>query len=166
MSHSPKLVFRQESLDRVKSPEQLNNFIKISKPSVWVITVSILFLLIGVIVWSVFGSVDTTIALKAVVKEDNIFFYVPESIASNLEIGFPVIVDDAQGEITEISDEPYKYDEVLIKLNNDEYLTYLLGVEYEKYLFEIKVDIANLDEIVVDADVVVDRINPISFVFN
>ena len=52
-----KRVYRQESLDRVSSPEKLNDYIKVSSPSVWLIMAAIIILLLGVIAWSVLGSV-------------------------------------------------------------------------------------------------------------
>ena len=49
-----KNIFRKESLDKMSSPEKLNDYIKVSNPSVWVILGAIAVLLIAVVVWSVF----------------------------------------------------------------------------------------------------------------
>ncbi len=47
---SSNTIFRKASLDRVLSPEQLNDYIKISRPSVWLILGTVIVLLIGVCV--------------------------------------------------------------------------------------------------------------------
>ena len=52
-----KRVYRQESLDRISSPEKLNDYIKVSSPSVWLIMAAIIILLLGVIAWSILGCV-------------------------------------------------------------------------------------------------------------
>ncbi len=57
-----KSVFRKKSIDRVSSPEQLNDYIRVSSPSIWVLLAAIIVLLIGVIVWSVFGTVPAKTA--------------------------------------------------------------------------------------------------------
>ena len=51
-----KSLFRKSSIDRVQSPEQLNDYIKVSNPSVWIIIIAIIVLLVAVIIWSVFGT--------------------------------------------------------------------------------------------------------------
>lgn len=51
-------IFRKESIDRVNSPEQLNDYIRCVRPSVWVALGAIAVLLAGVIVWGVFGQID------------------------------------------------------------------------------------------------------------
>ena len=48
-------IFRKKSLDRVTSPEQLNDYIKVTTPSVWVILAATLLLIFGTLFWAVFG---------------------------------------------------------------------------------------------------------------
>ena len=55
-----KQVFRQKSLDRLESPEQLNDYIRVMNPGVWFLIASILVLLVGVVVWGVFGKIGKT----------------------------------------------------------------------------------------------------------
>lgn len=43
-------IFRRESLDRVESPEQLDAYIKVSHPKVWLIMAALLVAVISVIV--------------------------------------------------------------------------------------------------------------------
>ena len=51
-------IFRKKSLERVTSPEQLNDYIKVTTPSVWIILAATLILIIGVLVWAVFGKIQ------------------------------------------------------------------------------------------------------------
>ena len=48
-------IFRQKSIDKVSSPEKLDDYIKVTTPSVWITLAAILILLIGTIVWGFFG---------------------------------------------------------------------------------------------------------------
>ena len=57
-----KQLFRKSSIERVSSPEQLNDYIKVSNPGVWMILAASIALLIGVCVWGVFGQLETKIA--------------------------------------------------------------------------------------------------------
>ncbi len=51
-------VFRKKSLDRVSSPEQLNDYIRVTTPSVWLVLAALLVLLVGMLAWSVLGTVE------------------------------------------------------------------------------------------------------------
>ena len=50
-------IFRQKSIDRVSSPEQLNDYIRVTTPSVWIVLIALVVLLVGMLAWSVLGSV-------------------------------------------------------------------------------------------------------------
>ncbi len=46
-------IFRQKSVDVVSSPEQLNDYMRVTSPGVWAVLTAILVLLAGVCVWGV-----------------------------------------------------------------------------------------------------------------
>lgn len=48
-------IFRQKSIDKVSSPEKLDDYIRVTTPSVWITLAAIAILLIGTIVWGIFG---------------------------------------------------------------------------------------------------------------
>lgn len=50
-------IFRQKSIDKISSPEKLDDYIKVTKPSVWITLIAIVLLLAGAVVWSIFGEV-------------------------------------------------------------------------------------------------------------
>ena len=51
-------VFRKKSIDRVSSPEALNDYIRVTTPSVWIVLIALVVLLLGMLAWSVFGRVE------------------------------------------------------------------------------------------------------------
>ncbi len=51
-------IFRAKSIDRVSSPEQLNDYIRVTTPPVWVALFAIILLLAGVFVWSLCGRLE------------------------------------------------------------------------------------------------------------
>ncbi len=50
-------IFRKNSIERVSSPEQLNDYIRVTTPSVWVVLAALIILLAGILAWSIFGTV-------------------------------------------------------------------------------------------------------------
>lgn len=51
-------IFREKSMSRVSSPEALNDYIRVTTPSVWIVLAAIVILLAGMLAWSVFGTVE------------------------------------------------------------------------------------------------------------
>ena len=45
-------IFRKKSLERISSPEQLNDYIKVSNPSVWIIIIAIFCVLGAGLYWN------------------------------------------------------------------------------------------------------------------
>ena len=43
-------LFRKKSVDKVSSPEQLNEYIRVANPGVWMVLAAIVILLAGVVV--------------------------------------------------------------------------------------------------------------------
>ncbi len=50
-------LFREKSLERVSSPEQLDDYIRVTTPSVWLVLLALVLLLAGLLVYSVSGTV-------------------------------------------------------------------------------------------------------------
>ncbi|OON87608.1 hypothetical protein BXO88_02720 [Oribacterium sp. C9] len=51
------MLFRKKSLDRISNPDDIDDYIKISSPSVWLILIAILIILIGTLIWSFLGTI-------------------------------------------------------------------------------------------------------------
>ncbi len=52
-------IFRQKSLKRVSSPEELNDYIRVTSPSVWIVLAALVLLLVGMLAWSILGNIQT-----------------------------------------------------------------------------------------------------------
>ncbi len=50
-------IFRKKSMDRVSNPEALNDYIRVTTPSVWVVLIALVVLLVGMLAWSILGRV-------------------------------------------------------------------------------------------------------------
>ena len=55
-----KGIFRAKNVERVTSPEELNDYMKVTTPKVWIVLIAALVFLAGALIWSFFGSVTVT----------------------------------------------------------------------------------------------------------
>ena len=71
-------LFRKKNLEKISSPEQLNDYIRVSNPGVWIVLAAVIVLLVGVCVWGIFGQLETTVGSAAVVKDGKMTVYIKE----------------------------------------------------------------------------------------
>ena len=71
-------IFRKKSLERVQSPESLNDYMQVTNPSVWVLLIGIIVLLAGACVWGFFGEIENTADAVCVVKDGQFCCYSDE----------------------------------------------------------------------------------------
>lgn len=50
-------LFREKNLKRVSSPEELNDYLKVTTPRVWILLAAVILLLAGGLLWGFTGSV-------------------------------------------------------------------------------------------------------------
>lgn len=156
-------IFRKESLDKVSSPEQLNNYIKVSSPSVWLVMIAAIVLLASVLVWAVFGTLPTTVTLNGVHKDGKMVCYVED--VSSISVGDSIVIDGVErGEITQISEKPISQEDISALYADDEYTLYLLNLSQWNYVIEA--DVSDIADGVTEMQVVVDSVSPISFIMN
>ncbi|MDB6036611.1 MAG: rane-fusion protein [Verrucomicrobiales bacterium] len=58
---SDRPIFRKAALDRLTSPEQLDDIMRVTPPSAWMALVAVSVLILAAIVWSIFGRLPTTV---------------------------------------------------------------------------------------------------------
>ena len=51
-------LFRKKSMDRISSPEELNDYIRVTTPSVWLVLTATVIILVGALIWGALGTVD------------------------------------------------------------------------------------------------------------
>ena len=62
-------LFRKSSIDRVSSPEQLDDYIRVTNPGVWLVLAAVIVLLAGACVWGIFGRLETKISVPVQVAD-------------------------------------------------------------------------------------------------
>lgn len=151
-----------KKIKKVDSPEQLNQYIRLSNPGVWILLLAIVILLIGVCIWGYFGKIDTKI--KTVVVSDNYtsYLYVKEEDLSKIEKGMSVEINNSENsfEIIDIEESPEKVTEDM-----DEYARHLGDFQIGEWVYKCKLN-KNVKEGTYSADIVIESISPMTFIIN
>ncbi|MEA4853370.1 MAG: hypothetical protein VB082_03720 [Christensenella sp.] len=145
----------------IRSPEQLEEAIKISTPGVWVVVVLGILALGAFLLWASMGSIPTKVSSVAWVENTAAVMYIPEDRMKGIDTTKEVIVDGQYHEIISISNEPISAEELKTTLDDEMY--YRLNPA--DWSYEVKFDAQGLGEGAKVASVVVEAVHPISFIF-
>lgn len=96
-------VFREKSLEKVKSPDNLNEYIRVANPGVWVLLAAVIALLLGMCIWGVFGQLRTEIRVDARSENGIVTCFLPEEKAQSVKPGMSAFIEDIGGKVTEVS---------------------------------------------------------------
>ncbi len=88
-------LFRKNSLEKVSSPEQLNEYIRVTNPSLIVLLIGIFSIIISGAILMFTHGIPNTVNLSGVVAEDvlgqtNVYCYLPISVSKRLKSGMKV----------------------------------------------------------------------------
>lgn len=75
MSSNDK-IFREKSIEQLSTPEQLTGYLRVTGPGVWVVLAGIILLMVGMLVWGVFGRIISTVKVPALVNGGVVRCYV------------------------------------------------------------------------------------------
>jgi hypothetical protein len=152
-------LFREKSMEKVSSPEQLNDYIRVSNPGVWIALTAVIVLLVGVCVWGIFGRLETTVGSAAVVKDGVMTLYIKEEHLGKITEGMTVRVKDQEYLIAAVETVPKTIPEGF-----DEYMLHLSGMHVGEWVFGVTAMDTNLADGVYKSEIVVESVAPMSFI--
>ena len=155
-----KQIFRKKSVDRMSSPEQLNDYIKVTNPGVWMVLAAIVILLVGVCVWGVFGKLETKLSVAAVSQDGQTVLYVKEDNIASVRENMSVYVGDDTYKVTSVSSQPVAVTEEI-----SEYARHTGELSIGEWVYVVQID-GNMPDGAYKAQIVTDSVSPLYFVFN
>ena len=87
-------IFREKNLEAMESPESLNDYLRVTSPGVWLVLTAVILVLVGVILWGVFGSIDTQAELAVASEGGKAVCYVPYELLEQIMKGGEVAVGE------------------------------------------------------------------------
>ena len=99
-------LFRKEALDRISSPEQLNDYLKVTDAPAWIVLLSVVVLIVGLVIWSALGRVETSITVEAKVQ-DGVAAVMVYAEKATLEEGMLIRIGSAEAHINAAATDVY-----------------------------------------------------------
>ena len=96
-------LFRKKSMDRLSSPEQLNDYLRVTSPSVWVILAAVALILVGGIIWGSVTYINSFVTGTAEVKDGVMTVTFDDSeFTQEVQAGLEVTVGDTSSTIKNV----------------------------------------------------------------
>lgn len=153
-------INRKKSLDKISSPEQLNDYIKVTNPGVWMILSAIIVLLIGVCIWGFFGRLETKLTLAAESENGETVVYIKEANKDSVKVNMDVRISDKTCSIVSVSSLP-----IAVSEDIEEYARHTGNLSIGEWVYVAKTD-GKLPDGIYKASIVVDSVSPWKFIFN
>ena len=97
-------IFREKSLKRIHSPEELGEYLRVTSPAVWLLLTAVILLLAGMLLWSATSSIVTG---TAQVENGSLrLLFDEEELARSVETGMTVKIGETESTITGIGISP------------------------------------------------------------
>ncbi len=153
-------IFRQKNIDKMSSPEDLNEYVKATRPGVWIIIVAIIILLGGAIVWSITAKLSSSVSCAVVVNKGNAQCYILENSGENVNSGMTVNLMGRDYVLGSKDANPVAFDS-----ENDAYLMHILNADDEQRIWTYAYTLdADVEDGIYEGKIVIDRITPITFI--
>lgn len=154
-------IFRKKSLDRVSSPEQLNDYIRVANPGVWLVFLAVIVFLAGMIVWGAVGKLETVVKGTAVIAADGSMMYVSEDDAGSVKPGQTVRAGGAEFTVSGISSAPVELTDEF-----DNYIVHAGGFEVGQWVYKVDIEGDASEGGIYGGEIVTDSVSPLSFIMN
>lgn len=103
-------IFRKKSLNKIKSPEDLNDYVRVANPGIWMVLVAVVALLIGVCIWGVMGRIETKVPAKLISSDGVVVCEVDTDDTDKIQSGMVVESGDQKGTVISVDSDSIKVD--------------------------------------------------------
>ena len=88
-------VYRKKSLERISAPEDLNDYLHVTRPPVWIFLVAVIVLIVGSLLWASTGKAYVEDGVARITVDD-------EKYGAMLETGMPAMIGSEETTIDSI----------------------------------------------------------------
>ena len=169
MAEAAQSIFNQKATEKLRSPDDLDKYVRVTNPSVWVVLAACIMLLAGLLVWGVFGTVTTGVSAMGVRSGESTVCLLPIDTAKKVNVGDSANVEGCKMKVASISPLPVSREEAKKYVESD-YLRSTLLKEDWAYVVNLEnndTDDGNIpaENVPLEVTITTMRIPPLSLVF-
>ena len=160
----PPSIFNKKATETLRNPDDLDKFVRVTNPSVWVVLVACVMLVVGLLAWGVFGAVTTSVSGMGVVIDGEAMCFLPAEDATKVDEGDAASIGGKSVRVEDVSAVPLSRDEADKVLDSD-YLVSALVKDDWAYKVVFDGDVSTLPNgVPIVVSITVERVAPITLV--
>ncbi len=160
MDNKKQDIFRTKSIERIESPESMNDYLQVTSPGVWLVLITIVIFLIGACIWGIFGSIESTVNVAVVSTDTETICLVPNTALESVIRNRAVRITDTNYELLPATLEPE-----IISEDTNIYWILAGNLNIGDIVYRIPLS-QNLSEGVYTGTIVTETLSPLSLLLN
>ena len=167
MAADQSWIFTEKAKERLHSPDDLDRYVRVARPSVWALFAACVLLVGGLVVWGLFGTVNVNVNGEGARIDDEVFSLLSSDDTSHITVGNEANVEDVQLNVSSISDVPLSRDEAKELLGSDYLVSQLVGDEEWVYKVDFAGDGASdlAEGVPLTVSITADEVTPFEMAF-
>ena len=152
-------VFRDKSIERISSPDLLNDYVKLSDPGVWFVLAAAMIILIGACIFGIFGHVDSTVPGVGISKKGKMVCLVKKEYGDRFSDDMEAKIDGEKHRAFLRGDTPKT-----VWNTTDAYSLYVGDMQPGEWVYELDIE-GTFEDGTYTVSLVTEKLSPLSFLF-
>ena len=157
-------IFNKRATEKLQSPDDLDQYVRVTNPSVWIVLAACVALLAGLLAWGVFGAVTTSVTATGVAVNGRALCFLTAENAAQVEVGDNAVVSGELMKVSEVSAVPLSRDEAGHVLASDYLVSTLISGDWA-YMVTFSGDVEELATgVPLSVSIMTESVSPISLI--
>ena len=159
-------IFNQKATEKLRSPDDLDKYIQVTNPSVWIVLLACSVLLVGLLLWGFLGAVTTSVSATGVSVNKQAICFLSAEDAAKVNEGDVANVGGQPMTVEKVTSVPLSRAEAGEVLESDYLVSTLMPGDWA-YQVTFDGDVSGLASgVPLATNITTERVAPISLVLN
>lgn len=112
MADTGSSIFNKQAVERLRSPDDLDRYLRVTSPRMWVALLAVIVLALGILAWGVFGTVSSSVTSTGANVDGQLICLLDAEQAARVHEGDSAYVAGRQATVASVSATPLSRNEV------------------------------------------------------
>lgn len=164
MADEKSNIFTKKATEQLRSPDDLDEYVRVTNPSVWVVLGACVVLMLGLFAWGFLGTAESSVGATGTHVNGETICFLPADKATSIHEGDDANVGGELMKVASVSTVPVSVLEAREIVGSD-YLASTLVRDDWTYVVYFSGDASFEEGIPLPVTITIERIAPISIIF-
>lgn len=166
MADQTRSIFNKKAAQKLRNPDDLDQYVRVTNPSAWALIAACVLLLAGLLSWGVFGSVSSSVSATGTMVGGRTLCLLAADDAARVHVGDKANVGGCQQVVADVTQVPISRDEARQMLGSDYLVSALLAGDWAYVVTFEDGDTSSLTQgVPLAIQITTERVAPITLLF-